>query len=705
MMRKVRIFIFFLCCFHCAFAQNPLVKQWDKRFGGTNTDYLYSFQQTSDGGFILGGSSVSGTGGDKTQATWGIYDYWIVKTDSLGTKQWDKDFGGIDNDQLYSVQQTSDGGFILGGYSSSGIGGDKIQATWGTWDYWIVKTDSLGNMQWNKDFGGTAYDYLYSIQQTSDGGFILGGCSGSGIGGDKTQATWGNGDYWIVKTDSLGNKQWDKDFGGFDTEFLLSLQQTDDGGYILGGYSNSGANGDKTQGIWGLNDYWIVKLDSIGNKIWDKDFGGTGNEELNSLSQTFDKGYITGGYSGSGISGDKSEALLDTNPSFGARDLWLLKTDSLGNKTWDKKFGGLNTEDDLGNIIQTNDMGYLAAGTSYSNISGDKSENNLGREQSWIIKTDSLGNKQWDKTIHTDCGLTDDELALVIQTNECCFVIAGFTWAGIGGDKTQASRGGLDYWMIKFCDTSSYLPIASLLASNPLCSGSCTGFINQSTYATTYFWSFPGATPPTSSDVNPQNICYANPGNYDVQLIASNTNGSDTLFLSNYITVYQVPPAQAITQIGDTLFAIAGAAAYQWYFNSNIIAGATAYFYVAPLSGDYNVVATDVTGCEVEAAILNVMADVQLEAGNWKMTIFPNPVNDNLQIINLETETAIDISIYNLLGEKVYSVVVCRLFAQANSSYGGWTVDCRLFSPGMYWLEINSDNKIFRTKFVKSSHW
>src|SRR5204863_32675 len=157
---------------------------------------------------------------------WGNIDYWIVKTDSIGNKQWDKDFGGTNNDELFSIQQTADGGYILGGCSVSGISGDKTQVNWGDIDYWIVKTDSLGNKQWDKDFGGTSDDFLYSMQQTADGGYILGGISSSGISGDKTQVTWGNSDYWIVKTDSLGNKQWDKDFGGTVTEERCHTTQT-----------------------------------------------------------------------------------------------------------------------------------------------------------------------------------------------------------------------------------------------------------------------------------------------------------------------------------------------------------------------------------------------------------------------------------------------------------------------------------------------
>src|SRR6185436_478963 len=163
--KKIFVFYFLTCVFETGFGQNPLVKMWDKRLGGIESDWITFFQCTADGGYILGGSSYSPVSGDKTQDHWGQGDYWIVKTDSLGNKQWDKRFGGTQTDNLMALQQTSDGGYILGGYSASGIGGDKTQAVWGGFysDYWIIKTDSLGNKEWDRDFGGTNVDNLYSL--------------------------------------------------------------------------------------------------------------------------------------------------------------------------------------------------------------------------------------------------------------------------------------------------------------------------------------------------------------------------------------------------------------------------------------------------------------------------------------------------------------------------------------------------------------
>jgi len=480
-------------------AQAPLVKQWDRRFGGTDKDFFTSLQQTNDGGYILGGYSISDISGDKTQDSQGSHshDYWVVKIDASGNKQWDKRFGGFYDDWLFSLQQTADRGYILGGLSNSGIEGDKTQASWGNDDYWIIKIDALGNKQWDRRFGGTNYEELHSLQQTTDGGYILGGWSSSGIGGDKTEPSRGSSDYWIVKIDSSGNKQWDKRFGGTDHDELTSLQQTTDGGYILGGWSESDSSGDKTQPSRGIYDYWIVKTDALGNIQWDKRFGGTSIEYLRSLQQTTEGGYILAGESHSDATGDKTQS------SRGWEDYWIIKIDSLGNIQWDKAFGGSYHEDRT-KISQTFDGGYLISGDSESDASGDKSEDNLGDKQIWVVKTDSLGSKQWDKTIFT---LGDNIRGYAIQTREGCYAMANNTSGGIGGDKTQPNWDTTfiflpthDYWIIRFCDSACAILSVSItsVTTHVTCLGAGDGaakaVASGGTPPYTFLWSDGQAT-------------------------------------------------------------------------------------------------------------------------------------------------------------------------------------------------------------------
>ncbi|MCX6274095.1 MAG: T9SS type A sorting domain-containing protein [Bacteroidetes bacterium] len=255
---------------------------------------------------------------------------------------------------------------------------------------------------------------------------------------------------------------------------------------------------------------------------------------------------------------------------------------------------------------------------------------------------------------------------------------------------------------------SQFSPVQSFSVSDStICPGTCIDVNNFSQSYTSYHWIFfPGGSPSTSSDFNPQNICYNTPGSYGVTLIATRCNGTDTLTLNNYITVFPQPSSQAITQSYDTLFAIAGTGTYQWYFNNNIISGATDYFYVAPASGDYNVVATDTNGCEVEAAIFNVTAGLTpaFTEGDG-INLYPNPVTDKLmlhysQATNGTSPQGVlrtyEISIYNMVGEIVYSVVDTR-----RRSNGNKEVDCRLLPLGVYWLEVSSNDNIFRAKFIK----
>jgi hypothetical protein len=253
--------------------------QWNKTYGGTNREYAYALVQTSDGGYALAGCTYSFGAGSA--------DFWLVKTDSTGNMMWNKTYGGTSYDLAYALVQTSDGGYALAGYANSfGAGSD---------DFWLVKTDSAGNMQWNKTYGGTILDEACALVQTSDGGYALAGRTAS-FGAGRT-------DFWLVKTDSTGNMQWNTTYGGTWDDVVFALVRTSDGGYALAGQTNSfGAGSD---------DFWLVKTDSAGNALWNKTYGGTNGDYAFALVQTSDGGY----------------ALAGCTDSFGAGDydFWLVK--------------------------------------------------------------------------------------------------------------------------------------------------------------------------------------------------------------------------------------------------------------------------------------------------------------------------------------------------------------------------------------------
>ena len=321
---------------------------WIKNIGGSSSEYFNTVQQTSDGGYIAAGYSQSSNGDIGNNK--GELDALIVKLDGNGNIVWLKNVGGSKSESFEDAQQTSDGGYIAVGYSNSNDG--DLTSNRGYDDAILVKFDTNGNITWIKSIGGSSGDQFYSVQQTSDGGYIAAGNSGStngNISGNK-----GNTDGILVKFDASGNTAWIKNVGGSSNDYLRSVQQTSDGGYISSGYSSSN-NGDIT-GPKGLNDGIVTKFDASGNISWLKNIGGTLNDNLYSVVQTSDGGYIATGESKS-VNGD-----IAMNK--GNTDAIIVKLDQSGNITWLDNIGGSGI-DTLYSIIFTNE-GYVAAGSSYS---------------------------------------------------------------------------------------------------------------------------------------------------------------------------------------------------------------------------------------------------------------------------------------------------------------------------------------------------
>ena len=309
-------------------------------YGGADTDAGNSLVETSDGGYAIAGSTDSYGAGS--------WDVWLVKTDSSGVMQWNQTYGGTGSDYGWSVVQTTDGGYAVAGYTSSYGAGD--------FDVWLVKTDAYGNEQWNQTYGGVDDDRAYSMAQTVDGGFAIAG------GTDSFGA--GSFDFWLVKSDSNGNVQWTQAYGGADYDYGQSLVGTIDGGYAIAGYTYSfGA---------GQSDVWLVKTDANGVMQWNQTYGGALYEWAYYVVQTSDGGY----------------AIPASTYSYGTSsyDLWLIKTDSSGTLQWSQTYGG--TGDDGGNsILETINGGYVIVGqtNSYGTVGGDV----------WLVKTDVESGLAW----------------------------------------------------------------------------------------------------------------------------------------------------------------------------------------------------------------------------------------------------------------------------------------------------------------------
>jgi hypothetical protein len=278
------------------------------------------------------------------------------------TTIWMKTFGGPEIDVGCSIQPLSNGGIIILGYTESINPGER--------DFWLINTDASGNEIWNKTYGGSDYDYGYSVQETKDGGFIL-------LGG-----TWSFGagleDFWLIRTDSEGNEIWNKTYGGSGMEYPSSIQKTSDGGYIIIGSTESFGTS--------MSDLWLIKIDADGTELWNKTYGSSPWNEGYAAQQTSDGGYILLGTT------DKRDT-----------DFWLIKTDPNGNKLWDRTFGG-NYSDIGYSLDQTIDGGFILSGTTTSFGSG-----RLG----WLLKTDSDGNELWNQTFYPN---DNDYRTQVVQT-------------------------------------------------------------------------------------------------------------------------------------------------------------------------------------------------------------------------------------------------------------------------------------------------
>jgi hypothetical protein len=394
--------VFFLLTLVIPLSSNAQL-DFEKTYGGFPNDFGYSVQQTSDGGYIIVGRTDSfGAGLD---------DVYLIKTDSLGDTLWTKTYGGVMNDfGGNSVQQTSDGGYIITGRTDSfGAGGG---------DVYLIKTDSLGDTLWTKTYGGVLDEHGFSVQQTvPDGGYIIGG---------KTQSFGaGEGDVYLIKTDSLGDTLWTKTYGGVNDDFGFSVQQTSDGGYIVAGGINT--------------DVYLIKTDSLGDTLWTKTYGGIATDNGFSVQQTVpDGGYVIAGIT----------------YSFGppGANVYLIKTDPLGDTLWTRTYGDLSDEGGR-SVVQTSDGGYVVAGYTYSFGGVDSID-------VYWFKTDSLGNILWTRTYGGD---NHDIGHSIQQTSDGGFIIAGETRSFSSG------TGFSDVYLIKTnpnVDLSGPIPMSAVASDN-----------------------------------------------------------------------------------------------------------------------------------------------------------------------------------------------------------------------------------------------
>lgn len=400
-------------------------------YGSTALEQARTAARSLDGGYVLGGSikSTSGMAGNT--------DAMVLKLDKQGKMIWQKTFGGSDYDGAYSIASTKDGGYVVTGYTNSNDG--DIFGNHGSVDAWVVKLDKNGNKIWQTILGGSARDFAFSIIETSDGNCIMAGQTDSKDG--DVNHNYGNNDAWLVKLDENGKKLWQKTFGGTNSEGANSIIETPNGEYVVAGWTNS--NDWDVTGyhagsgmLVGSTDGWMIRINKDGNLLWNKAFGGSNTDVINSVVQGMNNSYTIVGHTKSKFSGD-------VGANKGNEDVWAINLDKDGRIIWSKTFGGSNN--DIANfIVTTTEGGYILSGLTSSN-DGDVNGNH-GSEDALLVKLDQDGNNEWQRILG---GSNNDLAQVVFQRAKGSYVMVGATGSNDGDLTGQQSSGGIWIFTVK----------------------------------------------------------------------------------------------------------------------------------------------------------------------------------------------------------------------------------------------------------------
>lgn len=361
--------------------------EWLSTYGGSDVDEAVAVENTADGGFIVLGTTQS-TDGDVTGKTANDADYWLLKLSSEGILEWEQTYGGTEDDRATSLSKTSDGGFVISGYSRSNNG--DVTGNEGFYDYWLVKVTSSGSLVWEKNFGFSGNDQAFHVFETTDGGFFATGfldVSASGGAGDDFQddgtsidreAQHGVGEFWAIRMDANGNKLWRRYFGGSDNDRSYDALQTSDGGFLMVGASES--NDFDIIDSKGSYDLWAVRIDANGSLLWTRSFGGTQIDIGYSVAETMSGNYI--------LVGDSRSSDMDVSSPKGNADVWVVMFDDAGDLMWERSYGG--PEFESARAITPLASGQFAIMGNSRSGSGDLNQNQ-GQNDAWLLFIDSNG--------------------------------------------------------------------------------------------------------------------------------------------------------------------------------------------------------------------------------------------------------------------------------------------------------------------------
>jgi hypothetical protein len=414
--------------------QQTLNITFAKNLGGSDLDDGAAILTAADGGFVILGSTKS-TDGDIIDKTGDDKDIWIIKTDAQGVTQWSKTYGGSGDDEGTNIAKTRDGGYVVSGFTRSSDG-DIMSGNAGFNDMWVFKISSSGTLIWEKTYGYAGNDLAYNVISTSDGGYLLLGVldvTASGGEGNVGRASGNHagGDYWVLKLDSLGEREWSRYYGGSFTDTAYDAAETASGGFIIMGSSDS-QDVDITSNI-GEYDYWILNIDANGDFVWKKNFGGSEIDLVYAMTKTLDGNYV--------LVGDTRSSDGNVQDPNGNADVWALKINESGSILWAKTYGGTQFES-ARDVVALADGSFAIASSSRSN--DIDLTDNYGVNDAWLLLIDKDGEMIGQKNMG---GSALDFGKGITQTTDGAIVITGNTESNDGD--FNSNKGNKDLLLIK----------------------------------------------------------------------------------------------------------------------------------------------------------------------------------------------------------------------------------------------------------------
>jgi len=573
---------------------------FQKSISGGADNYGRTIAASTDGGYLIAGDIFPG--GDTV-------NYLIAKVNETNDLVWQKTYGGSGHEIPSKMLSTKDGGFILVGYSNSSDGDVSENKGWD--DCWVLKIDENGNIEWEKSFGGTSRDLGNNIMQTNDDGFLIAATTKS-TDGDVNE-THGGTDFWLLKIDALGNIEWENTYGGSEDETFSDIEQLNDSSFLMLGSSRS-SNGDVGNN-YGGKDFWLAKIDLSGNLFWERNYGGSDSENGTAIALNKNGGFILGGTSKSSD--------YDVSKNLGFDDYWIVSCDSTGSIIWQRSYGG--SKNDVLKELKYMDGGCLLTGYSFSY--DNNVIDNHGSSDMWIVKTYSNGQINWTRSLG---GSETDGANAMTYSNDFGYLITGYT-ASDDGD-VEESSGNVDMWVVKLCedfDIQQYFFI-------------CTGdsLLWEGNYYTESGSDQKSFTSQCGKDsLRSMHLLVMDyPDNFSII--------GDTVILAFNTAIYTVPENEGLT--------------YSFEVVNGGITDTISANQIRVLWGTYGVgtlksIAHNLAGCATDTAYLSVrIAGLSVEENIVPaINIYPNPLhNEPLHIDGSDIEK---VEIFNVTGKLLYA--------------------------------------------------